>query len=113
MGRNSTSPIRRAHTKSCNGASFHSRLSPLRPVRENRRNSGVNRVKQGRQPKKSLKILLTENDWCKILPLAPVTAFPPEVRSDVPLLSARRTKSARSTGVFTTRKRDDEFIGNG
>jgi hypothetical protein len=67
----------------------------FRPVRENRRNSGVNRVKQGRAPKKILKILLTENARCTILPLAPVTAFPPEVRSDVPLLSARRTKSAK------------------
>jgi hypothetical protein len=67
----------------------------FRPVRENRRNWGVNRVKQGRAPKKILKILLTENARCTILPFAPVTAFPPEVRSDVPLLSARRTKSAK------------------
>jgi hypothetical protein len=53
---------------------------------------------------------LTEKGVWEKLPLAPVTAFPPEARSDVPLLSARRTKSARSTGVLTIRKRDDGFV---
>jgi hypothetical protein len=66
------------------------------PVRRNRRKRGGNTEKRGCWPKKNLKILLTEARWWKILPVAPVTAFPPEVRSDVPLLSARRTKSARS-----------------
>src|ERR1700738_1058792 len=80
----------------------------FRPDRENRRNSGVNRMKHGCPPKESPKILLTQNVRWKILPVAPVTAFPPEVRSDGPLLSARRTKSARSTGVFPISKRDDE-----
>ena len=64
----------------------------FRPGQKNRRKGGVNPEKVGRAPKKNLKILLTGNGWWKILPVAPVTAFPPEVRSDVPLLSARRTK---------------------
>src|ERR1700722_3952398 len=83
------------------------------PVRENRRNSGVNRVKQGRAPKKILKILLTENARCTILPLAPVTAFPPKYVPTFLSYPHAGQSQRRSTGVLTIRKRVVEFIGNG